>query len=173
MREVLNAKQKAFFWGIIGVLIFMIASVLFVMFRSLNPPPKQGEMFVSSSDATVTAVANVIKVTEKSNETNFRTLNMEEIADELPLVEYDGEDITVNFTDGKDTLNDFAFTMYDEEFNEVYKDSKKFLFPENEGTYIVRTVFSWGYNKKNCIQTENFYKIHFSEESLEGGHTHE
>ncbi len=165
MRETLNGRQKAVFWSIMGGLALVIVLVVFLIVRTLNPDASQGQMYITSSEKTIEPVSNVIETTTKGVEKSFRALKLEDIADGLPTVEYDGEDITVDFSDD-DTLDDFSFSLYDEDLNEIYSGEDKFIFPEKSGTYIVKTEFSWGYTEKNSILTENYYKIHFSEESL-------
>ncbi len=165
LRETLNARQKAMFWGMIGGLVLVIALVVFLIVRTLNPAANQGTMYITSSEKTIEPVSNVLQTTTKGVETSFRALKLEDIADTLPTVEYDGEDITVGFSDD-DTLENFSFSMYDEDLNEIYTGEEKFVFPESAGTYIVKTEFSWGYTEKNSILTENYYKVYFSEESL-------
>lgn len=172
MRDILSGKQKAMFWGIMAVLVFMVVSILYMMIRSLNPPASLGSMEVKSSGESIIPYTNVLKEVANKKETAYKAVKLEDIEASLPLIAYDGEDITVSYEKDKDMLDDFTFTMYDENLEPLYEDSKKFSFPEKEGTYIVRTVFSWGYTKKNCITTENFYKIYFSEESLSVEHEH-
>ncbi len=165
MRETLTKRQKAIFWSIMGGLVLVIAFVVFLIVRTITPEAHQGTMTITSSGTTIESVANVTKVTTKGVETSYRELKLEEIADSLPVVAYDGEDITVGFGDD-DTLNNFSFTMYDEDFNEIYSGEEKFVFPDEPGTYIVKTEFSWGYTEKNSILTENYYKVSFTAESL-------
>lgn len=148
------------------VLIAMVVVIIWGMLSVLNPPAKLGDMTVTSSGTTITPYTNILKKTVDKVETNYKSVKLEDIAGELPSISYGG-DIAVKYSDY--TLDDFRFSMYDEKLNELYSDSSSFIHPEKGGTYIVRTQFSWGYNDKNSILTENYYKVIYTDESLKDG----
>ena len=170
MKDKLTKKQKLFFWGFMLLLVLIIALVIFLILRSLNPPAHLGTMTVSSGGKTVETLQNVEKEITDNVATSYRSLTIAEITDDIPLIEYDGYDLTIGFGDNDyDILDDFTFDMYDENLEAVYTDAESFEFPDSAGTYIVRVEFSWGYSEKNSILTENFFRLYCSEDSLKTG----
>lgn len=159
----LPAKTKLALFSALIALIGIVVLTIMSMINVLNPPAELGEMTVTSSGKSINPYTNVTREVVDKKETVYKSVDLKEIADELPEIEYDG-DITVNFSDY--TLDDFSFSMYDSELNALYTDSPEFVHPTKGGTYIVKTCFSWGYNEKNLINTENYYKVVYTDESL-------
>lgn len=166
MKDTLTRKQKIYFWSFMFILVLIIAAVVFYIVKTLNPPAHLGSMTVSSGGKTITAYRNVERETENNVVTNYRSVDVKEIADELPTIAYDGYDLSIGFAEDYDILDDFLYDMYDEDFNRIYFNREGFRFPTEPGTYIVRAEFSWGYTKKNSILTENLFKLYLSEASL-------
>ena len=145
------------------LLVAVLAITLTVLIVSLvsnafNQKAEVGEVTVKSSGQVITPVTNVLKYNTDGKSGGSSPLKLEEIADTLPEVEYDG-DLVVGYS--RQTLDSFMFSMYDEELSKVYDGWSKFVEPETPGTYIVRIQFSWGNSEKNSIFTENYFKISF------------
>ncbi len=162
-------KMKAMFFATMALCVVILVVTITLMWQSLNPPAKMGEMTIESSGKVINPYTNVLQEKEGKTETTFKPLSIEEIAGELPEIDYDG-DIVVNYSEY--TLEDFEFSMWDEELNQMYEGYGFYDHPEEGGSYYVRIQFSWGKGKKNTILTENFFKVNYTDESLSTEHHH-
>ena len=165
----ISKKMKAMFFATMAICVLILVVTVTFMFKTLNPPAVMGEMSIKSSGKTIAPYTNVLQEKEGKNETTYKPLNIEDIAAEVPFIDYDG-DITVNYSEY--TLEDFRFTMWDEDLNMMYEDYGFYDHPDEGGTYYVRIQFSWGRNEKNTILTENYFKVNYTDKSLSTEHNH-
>ena len=165
----LTKKMKAMFFATMAICVAILAVTVTLMLKTLNPPAVLGRMDIESSGVTINPYTNILLEKEGKEETTYKPVDIHDIADEVPVVNYDG-DIIVNYSEY--TLDDFRFTMWDEDLNEMYSDYGFYDHPDEGGTYYVRIQFSWGYGKKNNILTENFFKVIYTDESLATEHNH-
>lgn len=139
-------------------LVALICAGLFFLFTAIfnDPEPEVGTAVISTNDASITPVQNVIYRTADKQRTDEEPLVLSEVADSLPEIGYD-QSLTGLFKDGSKN-GSFYFTVYDEGF-EVYEDKKAF-FPEltEPGTYIIHTETYWG-TEDNNIGMEYLYKV--------------
>jgi hypothetical protein len=144
---------------IMGILLVAMGiTVVMFTIRVVKPEAKVGEMTVKCGDTIINPVSNILQINKNGENSSGSELELSDISSSLPQVVYDG-DITVNYS--LDTMDDFSFSMYDENLNEIYADSDHYKDPEKAGTYIVKIVFSWGNDTSNSIKTENYFKIRY------------
>jgi hypothetical protein len=143
-----------------GLLFLLLAAgIIWAAAGIIHPQAVLGEISVSASGQTITPVTNVLKEVDGANSKGYAPLRLEEIAQELPSVVYDG-DIVIRYS--QRTLDNFSFSLYREDLSVCYTESAQYQPPEGEnpsGTYIVKIQFSWGSTEENQIYTENFFKI--------------
>lgn len=139
-------------------LVALICAGLYFLLNAIinDPEPEQGIAVISTNDASITPVENIIYRTADKQRTDEKYLVLADVADSLPEIVYNIS-LTGTFQDGSKN-GPFYFTVYDESLT-VYEDKKAF-FPEllEPGVYIIRTETYWG-TEDNNIGTEYLYKV--------------
>ena len=80
---------------------------------------------------------------------------IEEVADEFPVIRMD-KGIVLEAS--QDPYGAMYYTVYNEDFSELYYRSERFAYPENDGTYYVVIDTAWG-DKNHYFSTEHGFTL--------------
>ena len=80
---------------------------------------------------------------------------LEEVADEFPVIRMD-KGIVLEAS--QDPYGAMYYTVYNEDFSELYYRSERFAYPENDGTYYVVIDTAWG-DKNHYFSTEHGFTL--------------
>ena len=80
---------------------------------------------------------------------------IEAVADEFPVIRMD-KGIVLEAS--QDPYGAMYYTVYNEDFSELYCRSERFAYPENDGTYYVVIDTAWG-DKNHYFSTEHGFTL--------------
>ena len=80
---------------------------------------------------------------------------IEKVADEFPVIRMD-KGIVLEAS--QDPYGAMYYTVYNEDFSELYYRSERFAYPENDGTYYVVIDTAWG-DKNHYFSTEHGFTL--------------
>ena len=80
---------------------------------------------------------------------------IEEVADEFPVIRMD---TGIVLEASQDPYGAMYYTVYNEDFSELYYRSERFAYPENDGTYYVVIDTAWG-DKNHYFSTEHGFTL--------------
>ena len=80
---------------------------------------------------------------------------IEAVADEFPVIRMD-KGIVLEAS--QDPYGAMYYTVYNEDFSELYYRSERFAYPENAGTYYVVIDTAWG-DKNHYFSTEHGFTL--------------
>lgn len=147
-----------------GVLLLAaVVGMIWGVTALTNREAVQGEITVSSGGESIHPLSNVLKEIHGEGSRGYAPLELEEISEDLPVLQYKG-DLTMKYS--AVTMENFTFSMYREDMTECYTGFSRYEHPQDDGenpsgTYIVKVQFSWGQSEKNQIYTENYFKIQY------------
>ena len=103
-----------------------------------------------------TALQNVTGEQRKNGSKACRGhFEIEAVADEFPVIRMD-KGIVLEAS--QDPYGAMYYTVYNEDFSELYYRSERFAYPENDGTYYVVIDTAWG-DKNHYFSTEHGFTL--------------
>ena len=133
------------FFAVVGLIAYGIAWLV-------QSDPVPGDITVYSGSAEVTALQRVIsEEKKKEGTTEGERFVPETDAADFPVVHMD-KSIMLEAT--QDPITDMYYTVYDEDFAELYYRAVQFTYPEEPGVYYVVIDTMWG-NRDHKFTTQH------------------
>lgn len=152
-------RPKSFKDFILGILLISVIGLAAVgIGYLLQGEVTPGDIQVLSGAAEITAQQHItgeeIK-TGKDSVIKYEPLNIETEAAGLPAIEME-KGIILEAT--QDPYSGMYYTMYNEQYEELYYRSVQFHYPEEPGTYYVIIDADWG-NRKHVITIQHGFAL--------------
>ena len=144
-----DRMRQVFDFAVLGVGAYFIADALKA---ELVP----GDIVVRSGNEEITALQNVTGEQRKNgSKACGGHFEIEAVADEFPVIRMD-KGIVLEAS--QDPYGAMYYTVYNEDFSELYYRSERFAYPENDGTYYVVIDTAWG-DKNHYFSTEHGFTL--------------
>lgn len=152
------AKPKSVKDFFLGILFFaVIGMIAYGIAWLVQTDPEPGDIMVYSGDTEITALQRVIsKETKKEGVLDGTRFELETDAADFPVVRME-KSIMLEAT--QDPISDMYYTIYNEDFSELYYRTVFFEYPEEPGTYYVVIDTMWGRSDFNFTTQHGFTLI--------------
>ena len=150
-------RPKSFKDLVLGILIVAVLGVgAYFIADALKAELVPGDIVVRSGNEEITALQNVTGEQRKNgSKACGGHFEIEEVADEFPVIRMD-KGIVLEAS--QDPYGAMYYTVYNEDFSELYYRSERFAYPENDGTYYVVIDTAWG-DKNHYFSTEHGFTL--------------
>lgn len=150
-------RPKSFKDLVLGILIVAVLGVgAYFIADALKAELVPGDIVVRSGNEEITALQNVTGEQRKNgSKACGGHFEIEEVADEFPVIHMD-KGIVLEAS--QDPYGAMYYTVYNEDFSELYYRSERFAYPENDGTYYVVIDTAWG-DKNRYFSTEHGFTL--------------
>lgn len=150
-------RPKSFKDLVLGILIVAVLGVgAYFIADALKAELVPGNIAVRSGDEEITALQNVTGEQSKNgSKACGGRFEIEKVADEFPVIRMD-KGIVLEAS--QDPYGAMYYTVYNEDFSELYYRSERFAYPENDGTYYVVIDTAWG-DKNHYFSTEHGFTL--------------
>ena len=150
-------RPKSFKDLVLGILIVAVLGVgAYFIADALKAELVPGDIVVRSGNEEITALQNVTGEQRKNgSKACGGHFEIEEVADEFPVIRMD-KGIVLEAS--QDPYGAMYYTVYNEDFSELYYRSERFAYPENDGTYYVVVDTAWG-DKNHYFSTEHGFTL--------------
>ena len=150
-------RPKSFKDLVLGILIVAVLGVgAYFIADALKAELVPGDIVVRSGNEEITALRNVTGEQRKNGSKACRGhFEIEAVADEFPVIRMD-KGIVLEAS--QDPYGAMYYTVYNEDFSELYYRSERFAYPENDGTYYVVIDTAWG-DKNHYFSTEHGFTL--------------
>ena len=160
-------RPKSFKDLVLGILIVAVLGVgAYFIADALKAELVPGDIVVRSGNEEITALQNVTGEQRKNgSKACGGHFEIEEVADEFPVIRMD-KGIVLEAS--QDPYGAMYYTVYNEDFSELYYRSERFAYPENDGTYYVVIDTAWG-DKNHYFSTEHGFTLVIENLNGKGG----
>lgn len=150
-------RPKSFKDLVLGILIIAVLGVgAYFIADALKAELVPGDIVVRSGNEEITALQNVTGEQSKNGSKACGVhFEIEEVADEFPVI-YMDKGIVLEAS--QDPYGAMYYTVYNEDFSELYYRSERFAYPESDGTYYVVIDTAWG-DKNHYFSTEHGFTL--------------
>jgi len=152
------AKPKSIKDLLLGILFMAILGVIaYGIAWLLQTEPEPGNISVYSGDTeTVTLQRVVAEEKKKELIVDSGRFHIEEDAALFPVVRMEK---SIMLEASQDPISDMYYTIYKEDFSELYYRTVFFTYPEEPGTYYVVVDTTWGRKDHNFSTQHGFTLI--------------
>ena len=150
-------RPKSFKDLVLGILIVAVLGVgAYFIADALRAELVPGDIVVRSGNEEVTALQNVVEEQRKNGAVaSGEHFKIEDAAGDFPVIHMD-KGIVLEAS--QDPYGAMYYTVYNEDFSELYYRSERFAYPENGGTYYVMVDTAWG-DKNHYFTTEHGFTL--------------
>lgn len=136
-------KPKNFKDFVLGLLLIcVLIGIAYGIGSLFEADPEPGDITVWSGDAEITALQTVTAEKKRNKDTiEGQKFDVEEDAERFPAVHLDG---SIILDASQDPYGSMYYTIYKEDFSELYYRSEFFQYPEESGTYYIIVETTWG-----------------------------